>query len=68
MSEPIAAASVIDITADLPAEPYPGLRPFNQDEWAIFFGRDAQILRALDRIRGMRNAIYAIAKSCRGPR
>ena len=42
MSDQIAAAAA-DITADLPAEPYPGLRPFNPDEWAIFFGREPMI-------------------------
>jgi hypothetical protein len=25
---------------DLPAEPYPGLRPFEQNEHRIFFGRE----------------------------
>lgn len=25
---------------DLPRHPYPGLRPFEKDEWSIFFGRE----------------------------
>lgn len=24
----------------LPAQPYPGLRPFEKNEWPIFFGRE----------------------------
>lgn len=31
-------------------EPYPGLRPFAEDEAALFFGRDAEIQDALRRI------------------
>ena len=29
-----------EIAAELPPEPYPGLRPFEPHEWAIFFGRE----------------------------
>ena len=29
-----------EIAAELPPEPYPGLRPFEPAEWAIFFGRE----------------------------
>jgi WD40 repeat protein len=31
------------ITAALPQLPYPGLRPFDENEWAIFFGRERMI-------------------------
>ena len=34
--------------------PYPGLKPLEEAGDAIFFGRDSEFLRALDRIRGMR--------------
>jgi WD40 repeat protein len=34
--------------------PYPGLKPLEEEDAAIFFGRDTEILRAIDRIRGMR--------------
>jgi hypothetical protein len=34
--------------------PYPGLRPLEEDDAAIFFGRDAQIITALDKLRGLR--------------
>ncbi len=33
--------------------PYPGLEPLTEDDPAVFFGRDAEILRALDRLRKM---------------
>jgi hypothetical protein len=32
----------------LPADPYPGLRPFNQDEHRIFFGREEMIDAVID--------------------
>ncbi len=31
-------AALYDVS--LPAHPYPGLRPFREDEWAVFFGRE----------------------------
>src|SRR5207237_10125152 len=33
--------------------PYPGLRALEPQDAAIFFGRDAMIVRGLDRIRGL---------------
>ena len=36
------------------AEPYPGLTPFLEGDAGVFFGRDADILRGLDRIRILR--------------
>jgi hypothetical protein len=33
--------------------PYPGFAYFEEDDAAIFFGRDGQIVRALDRMRGL---------------
>jgi hypothetical protein len=36
--------------------PYPGFEPLTEEDAAIFFGRDAQILRGLDRLRLMRDA------------
>jgi hypothetical protein len=34
--------------------PYRGLRPFEAEDAGIFFGRDAPIVEALDRLRGLR--------------
>src|SRR5262249_19736565 len=36
--------------------PYPGLAPLEQEDAAIFFGRDAQIVRGLDKLRGLTRA------------
>ena len=31
-----------------PSKPYPGLRPFQSDEWPIFFGREPMTDRVID--------------------
>jgi len=36
------------------AEPFPGLSAFKEDESGIFFGRDSDIVRGLDKLRVMR--------------
>ena len=36
------------------AEPFPGLSAFTEDDAGIFFGRDSDILRGLDKLRVMR--------------
>jgi hypothetical protein len=36
------------------AEPFPGLAAFTEDDAGIFFGRDADIVRGLDRLRILR--------------
>jgi hypothetical protein len=33
--------------------PYPGFAPLEEEDAAIFFGRDAQIVRGLDKLRGL---------------
>jgi len=43
----IAAESV---RAARPARPYPGLRPFEPEEWSIFFGREPMIDEVIDRL------------------
>jgi formylglycine-generating enzyme required for sulfatase activity len=37
-----------------PKFPYPGLRPFEADEWPIFFGREAMIDEVIDRLANHR--------------
>jgi hypothetical protein len=38
------------VTVTLPKRPYPGLRPFDQDEWSIFFGREQMIDEVIGRL------------------
>jgi len=33
-----------------PKSPYPGLRPFEVDEWSIFFGREQMVDEVIDRL------------------
>ena len=60
MSPGAAAASPADERFDavfaihLPARPYPGLRPFEQHEWPIFFGRERMTDEIVDRLLGHR--------------
>jgi hypothetical protein len=44
----LTAAPPIAVTR--PARPYPGLRPFEQEEWTIFFGREQMIDEVIDRL------------------
>jgi formylglycine-generating enzyme required for sulfatase activity/class 3 adenylate cyclase len=37
--------------------PYRGLRPLEVEDAGIFFGRDASVIEALDRLRGLREAV-----------
>ena len=43
-------------TATRTVPPYRGLRPLEAEDAGIFFGRDAPIVEALDRLRGLRDA------------
>jgi formylglycine-generating enzyme required for sulfatase activity len=38
------------LTTARPKYPYPGLRPFEADEWSIFFGRERMIDQVIDRL------------------
>jgi len=42
------------IATTLPERPYPGLRPFDENEWAIFFGRERMIDDVISRLAGSR--------------
>jgi hypothetical protein len=44
----VTAAAPVTVTR--PAGPYPGLRPFEPDEWCIFFGRERMIDEVIDRL------------------
>lgn len=43
-----------DLDAELPARPYPGLRPFGKNEWPIFFGRERMTEEVISRLIGQR--------------
>jgi predicted phage tail protein len=43
-------------TNDPNRAPYRGWQPLEETDAAVFFGRDGQIVRALDELRGMRNS------------
>jgi hypothetical protein len=53
-----------EISADLPPEPYPGLRAFNQDEWAIFFGREPMIDDVIRLLAGQHLVVVHGASGC----
>jgi hypothetical protein len=38
----------------LPPNPFPGLRPFREDEEALFFGREAQVDSMIDKLASTR--------------
>jgi len=38
------------LAAERPAQPYPGLRPFEDHEWSIFFGRERMVDDVIDRL------------------
>jgi hypothetical protein len=42
------------LNGTLPERPYPGLRAFNPDEWAIFFGRERMIEEVIGRLTNSR--------------
>jgi hypothetical protein len=46
----VAATLDFDIGAELPPDPYPGLRSFEPSEWAIFFGRETMIDEVIQRL------------------
>ena len=54
MSAVSASAENGAFTVRLPASPYPGLRPFEKEEWPIFFGRERMADAAVARLLGQR--------------
>jgi hypothetical protein len=49
---PLALAP--EVTATRPPFPYPGLRPFEREEWSIFFGREMMIDELIERLAQQR--------------
>src|SRR6516165_9593758 len=56
----------MDLTLDtgLSASPYPGLRPFRQDEADIFFGREEQVDQLLARLESSRFVAVVGVSGC----
>jgi hypothetical protein len=52
------------IALDLPPLPYPGLRPFSGDEWAIFFGREQMIDKVRDLLATQRLVVVHGSSGC----
>ncbi|HEX4410155.1 MAG TPA: formylglycine-generating enzyme family protein [Xanthobacteraceae bacterium] len=48
MSSPSASSDLLSTAR--PKSPYPGLRPFEIDEWSIFFGREQMVDEVIDRL------------------
>ena len=44
------AAANLQAAAPWPQDPFPGLRPFESDEWQIFFGRESMVDDVIDRM------------------
>jgi hypothetical protein len=42
------------LSTSRPKYPYPGLRPFEADEWSIFFGRERMVDEVIDRLAAHR--------------
>ena len=55
-SAPATAEDTFDavFAIRLPPRPYPGLRPFEQHEWPIFFGRERMTDEIVERLLGLR--------------
>ena len=59
-----APAESMDIAADLPPRPYPGLRPFAPDEWQLFFGREMMAEEVLRRVSSQRLVVVHGSSGC----
>src|SRR5215207_4944769 len=58
------AALAFEVTPELPPEPYPGLRPFEPSEWAIFFGREPMIDEVIARLAKQHLILVHGASGC----
>jgi len=58
------SASVDILTAARPKYPYPGLRPFQIDEWPIFFGRERMVDEVIERLAAHHLVLIHGASGC----
>ena len=52
------------VAGGLPLTPYPGLRPFEQDEWPIFFGRERITRDIVDRLTATQIVVIHGGSGC----
>jgi uncharacterized protein YjbI with pentapeptide repeats len=60
----VAATLTPKISDELPPEPYPGLRPFERSEWAIFFGREQMTEEVIARLAKQHLVMIHGASGC----
>ena len=60
----VATTLAPEIADQLPPEPYPGLRPFEPSEWAIFFGRELMVDEVIARLAKQHFVIIHGASGC----
>ena len=53
-----------EVATELPPEPYPGLRPFEPAEWAIFFGREPMTDEVIARLAAQHLVVVHGASGC----
>ena len=52
------------LASTLPRDPYPGLRPFEPDEWAIFRGREDRVVQLIDLLGSHNVALVHGSSGC----
>jgi len=61
---PITEKQAGSAAPGLPPTPYPGLRPFDQNEWPIFFGRERITCEMVDRLSAAQIIVIHGASGC----
>jgi WD40 repeat protein len=64
MTVALATSVAEPLRLERPDAPYPGLRPFQKREWAIFFGRERMIDNVIDRLIDRRLAVVHGDSGC----
>jgi hypothetical protein len=63
-AEMVVSQTIVDSAVPLPAGPYPGLRPFEPNEWAIFFGREPMIDEVVTRLLSRQIVVVHGSSGC----
>jgi WD40 repeat protein len=64
LAVPVTEKKASSPAPGLPLTPYPGLRPFDQDEWPIFFGRERITCDMVDRLSAAQLIVIHGASGC----